>query len=512
MAESSSVQLATSEYELKKISDGADSRAIHSSSGRAPVTSTLLSGAILAVLQSFNFGLGIGLVNLSAPPVQVALGLGAWMLNGSTALPDGTTVTENTPGATVVMDASSTVTWSWIVSIFAVGGVITGLAGGAIVGKFGPKKTILANNILFYISALLQAFATGPGMMMAGRVFCGLAAGILCSAVPMWVAESTPDHVRGAFGVFHQLFVTIGILVATILGMKSVFGNASSWPMLYGFAIVPSTINLIGFFFMPDSPRYLFAIGDVSGSEQALRRLRGPGYNVDPEIDQFHTDKKKEEEEGALSMVQALGAIFTRQYIKQTIIAIGLQICQQMSGINAIMFYSGSIFISAGFSNVELAAILVNTVNVAASVAAVPLIERAGRRGLSLFGFGGMAIAHCLFGIGMVSGWQIPTIIFMLLGVVCFAVGPGPIPWMITAEIFPAVVRNGAVGVAVFTNWLFTFAVGMFFPPLQEALQAYTFFFFCAWTVAITIFVFFFVPETKGKSMQEVQALFGNDE
>lgn len=145
------------------------------------------------------------------------------------------------------MFSLSSTQWSLVVSIFGVGGMVGGIAGGPVTAMVGPKWCQLGNNLVWIACGLLQALApknsSGYALLLVGRIMAGIGAGVCCSAVPMYVNDVSPTHVRGAFGVFHQLFVTIGILVATVLGMTSVCGNESAWFVLYGFYLIPAGIN-----------------------------------------------------------------------------------------------------------------------------------------------------------------------------------------------------------------------------------------------------------------------------
>lgn len=450
---------------------------------KAPVTVTVLTAVILNVMHSFNFGIAIGTPNNTAVAMQEAFEM-------------------------------SNATWSWVVSIFAVGGIFGGLLGGPITGIVGPKWCQLANNFIWIASGLLQAFApthsgTGVALLMVGRALAGVAAGVCCAAVPMYVNDVSPTQVRGAFGVFHQLFVTIGILVSTVLGMNAVFGNTSLWFLLYGIFVVPAGVNFVMIIY-PDSPRFLYNKGKEQAAGDALRRLRGPTYSVELELDEYYADRKKEEQEGALGMLQAVRALFTPQYKKQITIGIMLQVFQQLSGINAIMFYSSTIFRAAGMDNSEVAACIVNAFNVLSTFIAVPAIEKLGRRILLLGGFGVMGIFLVLVCVGLTLSWQWPSVIFVVLGVMFFAVGPGPIPWMITSEILVPAVRAGGVTICVFVNWVFTFVVGQVYPFMNDGLGSYSLLPFAVCCFIATGFTIFMVPETRGKSLAEVEAMFGN--
>eukprot|EP01134_Creolimax_fragrantissima_P006395 CFRG6395T1 len=460
---------------------------------KQPITAVLLLSVLTMSIQSFIFGIGIGSANNSAPAMK-------WDGTGSEFPGDPATfsppITEDQ--------------FSWVLSLFAIGGMIGGVFGGQLVKITGPKWASIATDVVFVVAGVIMALSSSYGMLIAGRIVLGVGAGLCCNSVPIYNNDVAPIHVRGAFGVLHQLFVTIGIFVASILGMQSIFGTPDLWWVLWGSPVAFGSIHAVIFFFLPDSPKHLFEKGYDTQAKAALLKLRGGAYDATSELDDFYAEKKKAEEEGTLSIIDQFRLIFSHAYIKQITIGIVLMIGQQLSGINAVMFYSNSIFAAAGMDNAEAATIMVSGFNVLTTFPAISVIERAGRKFLLVAGFGGQGVMHVLFVISLVFSWQWPSVIFVLLGVGCFAIGPGPIPWMITAELLPAKISPAGVSVCVVINWLFTFIVGQVYPYMNDGMNEYSFLPFALFCFLTVTFTFIMIPETKGKTTTQIEAMFGN--
>jgi len=397
--------------------------------------------------------------------------------------------------------------WDIVVAMFPVGGLLGAAVAATLASEFGRKWTIWTNNLFFVIGALMMALATSSTLLIGGRFLLGIGCGIGTTVVPLYVAEIAPRRARGAFGTSHQLAVTIGILVAQSASLSSALGRPGFyWHLLFGVTAVPSAVAMLVFPFFPETPRFMFARGDTINAVNTLRRLRGTPQ-VQAEVEDMRADADECATEGwhpALVRVPTLRM--------QLAIGTVLHAAQQLSGINVVLSYSTTIFTNAGVSNPQLATAVAGGANLVATLIALRLMDRAGRRPLLLVGFAGMAVAYIqlafvfLYGDGNVLSHL--TVASMVALIVAFAVGPGPVPWLMTAELFPLVVRARAVSLCVCVNWLALFATVLAFPAYERATGAYALLPMSALCAAACIFVFFYVPETATKSRATIDTLF----
>jgi len=395
--------------------------------------------------------------------------------------------------------------WPTAVAMWSAGGLLGGCVGGYCANYLGRKKTMLYNNLFFLLGNALMVFANGVGMFIAGRFIVGIGSGIATIVVPMYVAEISPPHIRGALGTLHQLLVTVGILVSQAIAITPLKDH---WRWLYSIPVFLSLISTCLLPFIPESPSYMYSRGDTVMAVANLQRLRGT------------TDVAQEQQmmQDAVETAHAIEEIswkglFTTRYLRRPlIIGIGLQFCQQISGINAIFTYSTDIFNKAGLSNADLMSVCVAVINVFLTLLALYLMDIAGRRILLLFGFAGMSLFYLVlmfcFKLVTFTNSSFVTVIATIGVVVGFAVGPGPVPWLIVAEIFPSACREKAMSVCIFMNWLMTLLVTLTFSDLLTALDKWSFFPFFGLCICFTVFCFVMVPETKGKTMEEINELF----
>lgn len=324
---------------------------------------------------------------------------------------------------------------------------------------------------------------------------------------PMYLTEIAPVKYRGVFGVFTQLGVVSSILLSQILGLNRVMGTEDYWPYLLAFTATFSIVQLSLIAFCPESPRFLYLTKNRPDlAEKALRSLRGPNANLVDEL----TGMKQEMNANPGTAISVSELFSQSRYRWPLIIAAVMQLSQQLSGINAVFYYSTSLFKDAEVKNPDLATVGVGVVNVVMTLVSLALIERAGRKLLHLIGLGGMFACTVLITILMNVSLNIPWLsLTPILGfVVFFQVGPGAIPWFITAELFNQQARPTAVAVAGVVNWLGNFAVGQLFPIMRDELKGFAFLIFAALLAIFWVFTFFKVPETKGKDINQITAIF----
>ncbi|OQV18759.1 Solute carrier family 2, facilitated glucose transporter member 1 [Hypsibius exemplaris] len=412
--------------------------------------------------------------------------------------------------------------WSVVASIFCLGGLIGALTTSFFVNRFGRKGTLLINNVSGIIAAALLSFPSLAGsyeMLIAGRFVAGLNAGLNSGVPPMYFTEISPSSLRGAIGSVHQLFITIAIFVSQILGLPYILGNSYGWPILMGLTIVPCVVQLLTLPFCQESPKFLYlSKGDERGANDALVRLR-KRTDIRDEMDEMKLEHEQMKNEPTVTFRDLFVNPFLR---KITIIAVMLMVMQQLSGINAVMFYSTSIFRSAGLTpdQAAYATIGMGGINVLMTFVSVILVEKAGRKTLLLIGFSGMMITTVLLTVFMLlyksgvvpdgentQGWAAwASLSCVILFVIFFATGPGSIPWFLVSELFSQGPRAAATTIAVGVNWLCNLIVALAFPFIQAAIKEYTFIIFAVLLALFVTYTWFKVPETKGKRLEEIQA------
>ncbi|XP_056331209.1 solute carrier family 2, facilitated glucose transporter member 3 [Danio aesculapii] len=483
------------------------------------VTLCLMFCVSTAVIGSLQFGYNIGVIN--APDVKV-----------QNFFRNVTLVRTGEP----MDDSTVTTLWSIAVAIFNFGGMIGSLSVGALVNKLGGRKSMLLSNILALIGGGLMGLSsicTSYELLIVGRlvigVFCGLSTGL----TPMYVGEIAPTALRGAFGTLHQLGVVIGILVAQILGLESLLGSQTLWPLLLALTALPAVIQSIMLIFCLESPRYLLiSLNKEDEARQVLTSLRGH-TDVEDDIREMKDEAMKMSMEKRVSIPELFRNPAYRQPI---IIAIILQLSQQLSGINAVMYYSTEIFRNAGITEPVFATIGMGVVNTVFTVVSLFLVERAGRRTLHLIGLTGMTFCVLLVTISLklvdseiekakllenstaiidsasqsegISTVKVLAILAVFGFVASFEMGPGPIPWFIVAELFAQGPRPAAMAVAGCCNWTASFLVGLLFPILSKKCGAYVFIIFLILLIVFIVFTYFRVPETKGRTFEDIASGF----
>ncbi|KAM6936100.1 solute carrier family 2, facilitated glucose transporter member 3 [Lycodopsis pacificus] len=410
---------------------------------------------------------------------------------------------------------ANTMVWSFAVAIFSVGGMVGSFSVGALVNKFGRIKSMLLANILAVLGGGLMglsALSRSYEMVIIGRLIIGVFCGMCTGLTPMYVGEIAPTALRGAFGTLHQLALVIGILVAQIFGLEFILGSDTLWPLLLALTILPAILQCVMLPFCPESPRYLLiSLNKEEEARKALVRLRGC-EDVSDDIQEMKEEGMKMAMEKKVSILELFRS---RKYRQPIIIAIVLQLSQQLSGINAVFYYSTGIFDTAGVTQPIYATIGAGVVNTVFTVVSLFLVERAGRRTLHLIGLGGMAVFALIMTISLSlvktnESLSYLAIVAVFGFVASFEMGPGPIPWFIVAELFSQGPRPAAIAVSGFSNWTANFLVGLGFPKLEELCGPYVFIIFMVFLIVFFIFTFLKVPETRGRTFDEIAQGFAS--
>ncbi|KAM9828686.1 solute carrier family 2, facilitated glucose transporter member 5-like isoform X1 [Syngnathus typhle] len=408
-----------------------------------------------------------------------------------------------------------TVLWSLSVSMYPLGGFFGSLMVAPLVNKLGRKGALLFNNIFSIVPALMMGvseLAKSYEIIIVARFIVGICAGLSSNVVPMYLGELAPKNLRGAIGIVPQLFITIGILCAQVLGIRNLLGNSKGWTLLLGITGIPAVIELILLPFFPESPRYtLIQKGDEATAKKALQRLRGMD-DVTAELSEMCLEDQSERVEGRLSVLSLLGQ---RSLRWQMVSIIVMNMGQQLSGVNAIYYYADSIYASAGVTKNDIQYVTVGTgaVNVFMTIAAVFIVEASGRRLLLLCGFGICCGACILLTVALtfqesVTWMPYVSITCVIIYISGHAIGPSPIPYVVTTEMFRQSARPAAFMVAGSVHWLSNFTVGLLFPFMERGLGPYSFVVFSFICLATLIYIWLVVPETKNKTFLEICQMF----
>ncbi|KAI8381080.1 general substrate transporter [Radiomyces spectabilis] len=425
--------------------------------------------------------------------------------------------------------------WIWGVAtgMFAVGGLIGAMLAGPMSDKWGRRDAMIMINVSFFIGAILLSTSVHSAMFAIGRIFVGIGGGFMTVVISMYIAETAPPRSRGLLGSFLQLFMTIGILVieAISLGLRSAVG----WRVLTVITVVPAIAQMICLPFCPRSPRWLISQNRIDEARLELLRLRngdiqeefadmvlalskGGGADRKKPADEAHQDrdsaagfetKEADEPAGAEPFDAEVNLNFFQVMTIPVLARLTLKLfvvhcASQLTGINAIMYYSTSIFQDSFGDNAPYVTVGVAALNVLLTFVALGLVDRLGRKVLLLISAIGMTVFSVLMTIGLRFNVSPLQVVCIMLFVASFAVGLGIIPFILTAEVFPTYAVGAASSACLVVNWLCNFIIGLIFPTLQRACGPYVFIIFAGIAFLTAIFLLLFIPETKRKSIEEV--------
>jgi sugar porter (SP) family MFS transporter len=389
---------------------------------------------------------------------------------------------------------------------------IGAVAGAAIAGPaadtYGRRLMILIAAAVFIVGALASAAAPGVEVLVIARIVIGVAIGLASAAAPVYISEVAPPESRGRLVSFFQLAVTIGILVAYLVGLA--FDHVEGWRWMLGLGCVPALALAFGMLRMPQSPRWLVMSGDDFAARATLAKIRVD----DPDT----IDRELEEIKDSIDEKPGAWSELLQPVVKAAlVVGVGLAILQQVTGINTVIYYAPTIVEFTGVNSSAgsiLAAVGVGIINVGFTVLALRLLDRAGRRTLLMIGVSGMVVSLFALGLAFTGGGDstlasVVAIVSLMAYVASFAISLGPIFWLLNAEIYPLGVRSKAAGIGTMANWTFNFIVSLTFLLLIEALgKSGAFWFYGAIGILTLAFCWKLVPETKGKRLEEIEAFF----
>jgi sugar porter (SP) family MFS transporter len=390
-----------------------------------------------------------------------------------------------------------------LVSVVPLGAMAGAGVAGRIADALGRRRTLMLIAAVFIAGTVLAATAPSYAVLLVARALTGVAVGAVSSTGPVYLSEIAPPDARGRLVALNQLMVTLGIVVAYCVGLA--FSGSGSWRAMFAVGLVPSVALLAGMLRAPETPAWLVAHGERDEARHVLLQAVDE-TEAERLVHDLRSAAEPQERGGLRTLLRSRAA-------PALLIGVTLAAVQQFSGINAVIAYAPSIMERTGLSasNAILYSIAIGVANVAATLAALRLVDRRGRRPLLLASTAGTFVSLALLGVTFevsLGAWASWLSLICLLGyIVAFAIGLGPIFWLLIAEIFPAEARAAGAGLATAVNWLSSFVVGLLFVPLADAIgQGPAFWIFagvCAFGFA---FALRYVPETKGRTLGEIQA------
>lgn len=460
-----------------------------------------LVGVAAGCLGALQFGYSLGVVNAPQEVISRAIGI------------------TDTPTR-----------WAAIVSVFGPAGLVGANGAGALVSEHGARAVMVCTAFGFLAGGALMWLAGGASysaqaafwLLVAGRVCVGVAAGIATVAVPVYLGESAPVHLRGAFGNLNQMGVVVGILLSQLLG--AALSTPRGWRVLMGAPALLGLLQLLSAPLLLPSPAHLLQSGQRARALEALERMRPRGTSASTLASELSAlassvadapargRNRRRSAQPAASASALVAARSSRAVRRALGLGVLLMLAQQFSGINAVFFYSTAIFRAAGLSSPIVGTLVTGVVNVVSTALGVGLVEVCGRRPLLLVGMAGMAVcALALTGL-LAAGAAAPAWLCLLTvcaSVTFFEIGLGSIPWQIGNEIFEPSCRASAMALCAAVNWLATSVVGFAFPLLQRSLGQLCFVPFAACLAVAFALTQRFLPETKARTIGEIQEALG---
>jgi len=390
-----------------------------------------------------------------------------------------------------------------VVSAVLAGAIVGAISAGLLADRFGRRLTVILTAGVFTLGAIAAAFAPSPGWLILARVVLGMAIGVASCVTPLYLSEISPPKIRGALVSLNQLAITVGILGSYLVDYA--FAGSGQWRWMFGLAVVPALLLGLGMLFLPESARWLMKQGRGEDARHVLERIR-PAVEVDGEYAAILASLK--EQEGGMRELMAPSVR------RMLFLGVSLAVLQQVTGINTVIYYAPTILQQAGFGSAAqsiLATAGVGVINVLMTVVAVRYLDRLGRRRMLYAGVVGMVVALAMLTVafalprlGTSLGWL--TVAGLMIYVAAFAIGLGPVFWLLISEIFPLKVRGLGMSVASLANWGANLIVALTFLSLVHGLgPAATFALYGLVGLGTLGFIKKYVPETTGKSLEELE-------
>jgi len=405
----------------------------------------------------------------------------------------------------------------WANSCALIGCLMGALIAGALSDRFGRKRLLIFSALLFTITSVGNGLAPDFSTFIVWRMLGGVAIGLASNLSPMYIAEVAPAQMRGRLVAINQLTIVIGILLAQFVNwflvrhlpqgasdefIRGSWYGQAGWRWMFALTAVPALLFLTGMFMVPESPRWLAKNGRHITARSVLGRIGGQEYAEAALADIEATLVNEVEKVDFRELLEP-------KMKRVLVLGVTLAVFQQWCGINVIFNYAEEVFRAAGY---DISAVLKNiawtgSVNLLFTFVALGLVDRRGRRPLMLFGAAGLAVVYTIMGIcyrGDVKGW--PMLVLVLAAIGCYAMSLAPVTWVVISEIFPNRIRGAAMSVAVSSLWIACFILTYTFPLLNKGLgPAGTFWLYASLCIFGFAFIFFRLPETKGKTLEDIE-------
>lgn len=398
----------------------------------------------------------------------------------------------------------------FITSSVLIGSSLGALSIGPLADHYGRRKLLILAAILFLVGSSLSMVAMGFVSMVIARIILGLAVGSASALTPAYLAELAPADRRGSLGTMFQLMVTLGILLAYVSNLGFLHHNLlgiRDWRWMLGSALIPAAALLIGGLLLPESPRFLVEKSKVDDARNVLKYLRQDS-DVDPEKELHDIQSIAHQQKGGLKELFTVAR-------PAVIVAVGIMLLQQLVGINSVIYFLPQVFIK-GFGFAESSAIWISVgigiVNFLVTIIAYSVMDKFDRKKLLIFGSIVMAVSLGILAVMnftmSVQQTAVPTMILIAIYIFGFAISWGPIAWVMIGEIFPLSVRGVGSSIGSAANWIGNFIVSQFFLVLLDAFHNNVggpFAIFGIFSVLSIFFVHYLVPETRGKSLEQIE-------
>ncbi|KAK7410526.1 hypothetical protein VNO78_01369 [Psophocarpus tetragonolobus] len=397
-------------------------------------------------------------------------------------------------------------------------GLISSLAASPFTAILGRRNIIILGGLIFFVGGALNGGAENIAMLILGRILLGFGIGFTNQAAPLYLAEIAPAKWRGAFNAGFNFFLGIGVIGAGCIN----YGTAKhtwGWRVSLGIAVVPSAVMIIGAFFITDTPSSLVERGKIEQARKALHKARGSSIDVEPELEELIRCSQI-----AKSMHQEpFKTIFKRQYRPHLVMAFAIPFFNQLSGINIVAFYSPNLFQSVGFGHdaALLSAVIIGAVNIGSIFMATAIVDRFGRRFLFITGGVFMFVSQIAVSVVLATktgvhgtrviskGNAILVLVLLCSYTAGFGWSWGPLTYLIPSEIFPLNIRSTGQSIAIAVQFITVFILSQTFLTMLCHFKFAVFLFYAGWIIIMTLFIIFFLPETKGIPLESMYTIWG---